>query len=59
MFGYAAQLVSGLSEIHAANIIHRDIKPGNVMVSQSGQLKIGFISEFIDLHSLKSVFVIR
>jgi serine/threonine protein kinase len=30
-------------EIHAANIIHRDIKPGNVMVSESGELKIGLI----------------
>jgi serine/threonine protein kinase len=47
---YVAELVSGLVEIHAANIIHRDIKPGNTMVSASGQLKIGVILSFIHLN---------
>jgi serine/threonine protein kinase len=38
---YVAELVSALVEIHAANIIHLDIKPGNIMVATSGQLKSG------------------
>jgi serine/threonine protein kinase len=40
VYHYVAEIVSGLTEIHAANIIHRDIKPGNVLVSKTGELKI-------------------
>jgi serine/threonine protein kinase len=50
VFRLAAQLVSGLAEIHAANIIHRDIKPGNVLVSDSDKLKIGMcLISFVSL----------
>jgi serine/threonine protein kinase len=40
VYQYLAEIVSGLAEIHAANIIHRDIKPGNILVAESGELKI-------------------
>lgn len=36
----ATQIVDGLAEAHAQGIIHRDIKPGNVIVNQKGQAKI-------------------
>ena len=34
------QLVEGLEEAHANEILHRDIKPGNIMINQSGYVKL-------------------
>jgi serine/threonine protein kinase len=36
----AAQLASGLSAAHAAGLVHRDLKPQNIMVHTSGLVKI-------------------
>ncbi len=34
------QLMSGLEAAHRAEVIHRDLKPGNIRVNRDGQLKI-------------------
>lgn len=37
---YTKQLLSGVSYIHGNNVIHRDIKGGNILIMPSGVLKL-------------------
>jgi serine/threonine protein kinase/Flp pilus assembly protein TadD len=37
---YAVQLIDGLSKAHEAGIVHRDVKPANLVVTDGGQVRI-------------------
>jgi serine/threonine protein kinase len=38
---YTRQILTGLSRLHRAGIVHRDIKPFNMLITEEDRLKIG------------------
>ena len=49
----ASQIATALETAHAAGIIHRDVKPANIMASESGQIKVLDFGVSKVLHALE------
>lgn len=37
---YVAEVVNGLEQLHAKGVVHRDLKPDNLLIDQKGHLKL-------------------
>ncbi|GLH06674.1 hypothetical protein R5R35_011899 [Gryllus longicercus] len=49
--GYFSQLIDGLEYLHSKGIVHKDIKPGNLLLALDGTLKISDfgVAEALDM----------
>ncbi|GLV44485.1 Lkb1 kinase [Carabus blaptoides fortunei] len=52
--GYFSQLIDGLEYLHSKGIVHKDIKPGNLLLTLDGTLKISDlgVAEALDIFAI-------
>jgi serine/threonine protein kinase len=48
---YVGQLLEGLVYLHNANVVHRDVKAGNVLITKEGRVKLSDFGISVQQHS--------
>lgn len=46
---FMQQLLRGLSFCHSHNVLHRDLKPQNLLINKNGELKLADFGKIINL----------
>ncbi|XP_068899569.1 serine/threonine-protein kinase STK11 isoform X2 [Tenebrio molitor] len=57
--GYFTQLIDGLEYLHSKRVVHKDIKPGNLLLTLEGELKISDlgVAETIDFFAINDTCI--
>ncbi|KAI8876974.1 kinase-like protein [Backusella circina FSU 941] len=48
---YIAELILAIERVHQLGYIHRDIKPGNILIDKAGHIKLGDLGSCISIDS--------
>ena len=53
--GYVIQVLEGLDYLHQNDIVHGNLKAANILITQSGEVKLSDIGISLNLHALEHV----
>lgn len=56
---YIAELAAGLAALHRAKVVHRDVKPQNILLTRSGEIKLTDFGAVEDLAGPRPAFGVR